>query len=331
MISAIALSPSLDVTYVVDELEGIQRPHSVHRVPGGKALNAARAAAALGARVSAVAVLGAGVGQDVAAGARADGVDVHVVPGAEPTRSCVSVFSRATGQLTEIYERAVQLSAGTAAAAVDTAVGLAAARPGWWFVSGGLPDSAPAGLLADVVHRLHDAGVRVAVDSHGPALRGAVGARPDLVKVNRVEALELVGSAGAGTVGGGGADDAAAPSVPELLAAVHTLTRGLVVVTDGAAGAWATDGERVLRARLTGHTGGFPVGSGDSFLGGLLVALDDGADLAEALALATATGTANAQVPGAAILDPELARRLAGDTEVTPFTVAATIAHRPGA
>lgn len=315
MISALALSPSLDVTYVVDTLDGIQRPLSVHRVAGGKALNAARAAAALGARVSAVAVLGAGSGQDVADGARADGVDVHVVPG-EPTRSCVSIFSRVDGRLTEIYERAVPVSAETAATALDTAVGLAAARPGWWFVSGGLPESAPEGLLADVVRRLHDAGVRVAVDSHGPALRSAVGAGPDLVKVNRAEALELVGGGDGDrdTAEGGGA--AGEPSVPELLAAVRRRTGGLVVITDGAAGAWATDGDRVLRARLAGHTGNFPVGSGDSFLGGLLVALDGGADLAAAMALATATGTANAQVAGAAVLDPALARRLAQEVDV---------------
>ncbi|MEV0951599.1 PfkB family carbohydrate kinase [Promicromonospora sp. NPDC050249] len=319
MISAIALSPSLDVTYVVDELEGIQRPRSVHRVAGGKALNAARSAAALGARVSAVAVLGAGVGQDVAAGARADGVDVHVVPGEEPTRACISIFSAGTGRLTEVYERAVPVSAGEAATALDIAVGLAADRPGWWLISGGLPESAPEGLLADAVRRLRDAGVRVAVDSHGAALRDAVGARPDLVKINRAEALELVG--GAGGVGAGGARGAGEgggePSVLELLAAVHARTGGLVVVTDGAAGAWATDGDQVLRARLTGHTGGFPVGSGDSFLGGLLVALDGGDDLAAAMALATATGTANAQVPGAAILDPDLARRLVQEVQVT--------------
>jgi 1-phosphofructokinase family hexose kinase len=309
VISAIALSPSLDVTYVVDELEGIQRPRSAHRVAGGKALNAARAAAALGARVSAVAVLGAGVGQDVAAGARADGVDVHVVPGTEPTRACVSIFSAGTGRLTEVYERAVPVSAGEAATALDTAVELAADRPGWWLISGGMPEPAPGGLLADAVRRLHDAGVRVAVDSHGAALHDAVGARPDLVKVNRAEALELVG-----------ADQET--SVPELLAAVHARTGGLVVITDGAAGAWATDGDRVLRARLAGHTGGFPVGSGDSFLGGLLVALDGGDDLSEALALATATGTANAQIPGAAVLDPALARRLAPEVRITASNLA---------
>ncbi|NNH54416.1 1-phosphofructokinase family hexose kinase, partial [Promicromonospora citrea] len=131
---------------------------------------------------------------------------------------------------------------------------------------------------------------------------GGPGAAPDLVKVNRAEAGVLVGG------------DA---PVPDLLAAVRERTGGLVVITDGADGAWGTDGDRVLRTTLDGHTGGFPVGSGDSFLGGLLVALDRGDDLAAALALATATGTANAQVPGAAVLDADLARRLAGRVTVS--------------
>lgn len=311
MISALAISPSLDVTYVVDDLDGIQRPLSTHRVPGGKALNAARAATALGATVAVVAVLGAGAGEDVAAGARREGVDLRVVPDESPTRSCVSILARRSGRLTEIYEHAVPVTPGAARAAVDAAVGLAADRPGWAFASGGLPASAPVDLLGDLVARWRAAGARVAVDSHGPALRRAVRARPDLVKVNRGEAVELTGLG-------------ETTPVPELLAAVRALTGGLVVVTDGAAGAWATDGRRLLRAGLPERRGRFPVGSGDSFLGGLLVALDRGDDLARALALATAAGTANAQTPGAAVLDPDLVRRLAPEVALHEERVAAS-------
>ncbi len=303
MISALAISPSLDVTYVVDDLDGIQRPVSTHRVPGGKALNAARAATVLGARVAVVAVLGAGIGEDVAAGARRVGVDLRVVPDETPTRSCISILSRRSERLTEIYEHAVPVTPGVAYAAVDAAVGLAVERPGWAFASGGLPASAPVDLLGDLVRRWRAVGARVAVDSHGSALRSAVRARPDLVKVNRDEAVELTGRA-------------ARTPVPELLTAVRALTGGLVVVTDGAAGAWATDGQRLLRAGLSGRKGSFPVGSGDSFLGGLLVALDRGDDLAGALALGTAAGTANAQAPGAAVLDPDLVRRLTPEVEL---------------
>ncbi len=303
MISALALSPSLDVTYVVDELEGIQRPRDVRRVGGGKALNAARAAATLGARVTAVAVLAGGTGDDVAAGARGDGVEVHVVPGTHPTRTCVSVLAARTGRLTEIYERAVPLGRAEVTAAVDVATGLAARHGGWWLLSGGLPSTVDPATVGDVVRLLGAAGARVAVDSHGAALEGAVEAGPALVKVNRSEAEELL---------------RAVPGTPgaELVTALHARSGAAAVVTDGADGAWAYDGTSVRRARLDGHVGRFPVGSGDSFLGGMLVALDAGSDLADAVALGTAAGTANAQVPGAAVLDPDLVRRLVPDVVV---------------
>jgi len=311
MISALALSPSLDVTYVVDAFEGIQRPRDVRRVGGGKALNAARAAAALGARVRAVAVLGGGAGDDVAAGARADGVDLRAVPGDHPTRTCVSVLAAGNGELTEIYEHAVPVGPATLERAARLAADLAARDGGWWLLSGGLPDSIAPDAVGSLVRRLRAAGARVAVDSHGAALAGAVLEGPDLVKVNRAEAAELLDVP----------EDAPGP---DLVRGLRTRSGGLVVVTDGAAGAWAGDGTSVLRVRLDGHLGRFPVGSGDSFLGGMLVALDAGAPLDEAVALGAAAGTANAQVPGAAVLDPGLARRLARAVavETSPARVA---------
>src|SRR5699024_7589460 len=104
VISAVALSPSLDVTYVVESLQGIQRPLEVHRMAGGKALNATRAAATLGAGVAALTVLGGGSGAMVAEGATAAGVDLEVVDSPHLTRTCVSVLAQDTGMLTEIYE-----------------------------------------------------------------------------------------------------------------------------------------------------------------------------------------------------------------------------------
>ena len=62
--------------------------------------------------------------------------------------------------------------------------------------------------------------------------------------------------------------------------------------------------------------GPYPVGSGDSFLAGLVVALNGGADWPDALALALGAGTANAEAPGAGRLDPVRARKLAGEARV---------------
>jgi fructose-1-phosphate kinase PfkB-like protein len=71
----------------------------------------------------------------------------------------------------------------------------------------------------------------------------------------------------------------------------------------------------VVRATLPGDIDGrYPVGSGDSFLGGWLAATDDGADATDALRLASGCGAANALQPGPGILDPEVARDIAART-----------------
>ena len=58
----------------------IHRPHRVVAVAGGKGLNAARAAALLGADVRAVAPLGGANGTWIAAQLQAAGIDVRRVP-----------------------------------------------------------------------------------------------------------------------------------------------------------------------------------------------------------------------------------------------------------
>jgi len=306
VIVGIALSPSLDVTYVVDRLEGIQRPLEVVRVAGGKSLNAARASMLLGAdRVAASAVLSGGAGADVAAHARAQGLDLRVVDGHVATRTCVSVFDRTTNELTEIYEHAVALDDDEADRALAVAVEAMGSASGWFLASGGLSEH----HARQAMRRVREAGGRIALDTHGAALRAGIAEGPDLVKVNREEAAQVLGCA---------------IDVPadELVSGLHDQLGAAAcraVVTDGADGAWACDGTRVLHATMTGPVGGFPVGSGDSFLGGLATAFDAGASLTGALALATGAGVANAQVPGPGVLDPSLAREVAARVEVRPY------------
>lgn len=306
MIGAVALSPSLDVTYVVRSLHGIQRPLEVHRVAGGKALNAARAAAVLGARVAALAVLGGGSGRVVAEGACADGVRLDVLEGPELTRTCVSILAQDTGELTEIYEHPTPVGRELFDRALAGVPDLLGADPGWCLLSGGVPSDLGERALAEVSQAVRDSGARLAVDSHGPALRAAVAAvPPDVIKVNRREAAELVGMP---------VDTEPA----DLAGALHSMTEGLAVVTDGTAGSVAVDRTGALRAALDGSVGSFPVGSGDSFLGGLLVALDGGQSVADAMRLATATATANAQVPGAARFNAATVDSLLPRVQVTP-------------
>ena len=306
MITVAALSPSLDLTYLLPHY----RTGQMHRTPGpvavagGKALNMARAARALGAEVVVVALLGGTTGQRVAAIARDEGLDVVEVAGGAETRTCISVAAADTDELTEIYGDSPAVPAGVLAEVERVLADRLRERPGWLSVSG----RGPAGSV-DAVPRLvglgRAAGAQVAVDTHGEALPGSVAAGPALVKVNRAEAAEVLGR-------GPDAD------LVTMARDLRERSGGRVVLTDGTAGSVAADGEGVVRVGPPTRRGAYPVGSGDSFLGGLLAALDGGADLATAVRLGTGCAVANALVPGQGHFDPGLARALATEVSLTP-------------
>lgn len=347
----VALSPSIDVTYVVPRLRPgtIHRPREVYRVPGGKGFNVARAAQTLGADVVATGVLGGDSGAWMVAMLGRAGIRIAPVPGAQPTRTCVSIADQSTGTVTEMYEPAPLITARSWSTLLATVVRLCDEHPSWVSLSGSVPPGPVPEALADLVAAAKKAGAKVAVDTHSTALAAAVGAGADLVKVNVKEAAALLGS-GHGT----GYDDPEDPidprgpaqageSAPEATSAsasasgtgephdpvllAHGLLgvspgTGLAIVTAGAEGAVAVSRDGwAVRATLK-TVGDYPVGSGDSFLGGLLAALAASPDdLPAALRLATAAGAANALTPGAGLLDAATARELAGQVALDAVTL----------
>jgi 1-phosphofructokinase family hexose kinase len=298
VITCLGLSPALDVTYGVPVLEpgAIHRPAWKVALPGGKSLNVARAVHALGGRVRAIAPLGGAIGDGIRASLDEDGVLVEPVVVAESTRMCVSVVSDADSAITEFYENVPELD-DTGWAAVASA--LARVHTGWLAVSGSVPP-ARAGSLAEALADAADRGVRLALDLRGEALAACLArTRPELVKVNRAEAEEAVGAG-------------------ELVALARGLrSRGaaVAVVTDGASGSLGMDADGAWRVSSP-PVGRYTVGAGDSFLAGLLLSLDGGVPLPEALRAASAVAAANTVHPGAAVFDPAEIDALAARIEV---------------
>nr|WP_275588542.1 PfkB family carbohydrate kinase [Microlunatus panaciterrae] len=291
----------MDLTYLVESLRlgAIHRPTSVVRCAGGKSLNLARAATAVGADVTVVAILGGQTGTGLARSLAAAGIEVVAVDTPAETRTCVSIAAADTGELTEVYEYAPEIPVAVwQRFAAQTGEALAG-RTGWLAVSGGAPSGLHPTALAELVRLGRRHGVKVAVDSHSAALPAAVDAGPDLVKVNRAEAADLLGLA-------------VETELVRMAEAIRERTGGMVVLTDGDGGAVGVDDQGAVRVGLPPLRGRFPVGSGDSFLGGLLASLDAGGSLAESLALATACGVANALVPGPGQFDPAAVADLRG-------------------
>ena len=162
----------------------------------------------------------------------------------------------------------------------------------WFVVSGSVPQGTDLDRLVGLLTGLREGGAHLAVDTHGPVLPLLVArATPDLVKINRSEAAELV--------------DRDPTDLVELGGAVRDLGVAVLVLTDGADGAVGWDGSGAWRVRTDAAPGGYPVGSGDSFLAGLVGDLSTGAALPDALVTAAAVGAANAAVPGGALFDDD--------------------------
>jgi tagatose 6-phosphate kinase len=223
------------------------------------------------------------------------------------TRSSLSVFDRETRRLTEFYEAGPAAGGEgwerfSAALAELLAQGEGPGPGEWMTISGSMPRGAPDDGYAAVIRSARAAGLRSALDARGTALANALGAGPDVVKINAAEAAELVGGP--------------CSTRAEALAAGRELRRRAGGDGHGAVITRATDG--VLSVGPDGSAwdgrlpawGPYSVGSGDAFLAGLVVALGRGSPWPHALAEGMAAGAANAEQPGAGHLDRERAGQL---------------------
>lgn len=305
MIHALGLAPSLDVVHTVAAVVpgAIHRPTRVVRLAGGKSLNVARALVRLGHPVRALAPLGGPLGDLVAELLAPSGVALVRLATTAPTRMCLSVADEGAGTLTEFYEHAPAADGGELDALEQS---LDAVETGDWLVlSGSVPGGTDLDRLVGLLAGVRARGARLAVDTHGPVLPLLVArATPDLVKINRSEAAELV--------------DRDPADLVELGGAVRELGVAVLVLTDGADGALGWDATGAWRVRTDAAPGGYPVGSGDSFLAGLVGDLAGGAALPDALVTAAAVGAANAAVPGGALFDDQTLADLRTRTRATP-------------
>jgi len=169
VILCLAANPSIDRLFEIDRLRPgeVHRPESFVQVAGGKGVNVARAAAALGAEVQVLAILAGHAGRWLAEELGAAGISVDAVWVEGETRSSLSVADRAGGGLTEFYERGPEVSPGAWAELAALARERSSGRD-WLTVSGSLP----AGASREGYRRL-SAACPLALDSTEPAPSGS--------------------------------------------------------------------------------------------------------------------------------------------------------------
>ncbi|GAA2408955.1 1-phosphofructokinase [Actinomadura vinacea] len=283
MIVTVTLNPSLDRTIEVDVLTRGEmiRARSARLDPGGKGVNVSRALLAGHVTSTAVVTVGGPEGDQLRRLLAAEGLAVRAVPVAGRTRSNVTI-AEPGGVVTKLNEPGGRLS-DAELAEVAEAVAAESAAASWVAGCGSLPPGVPDGIYAELCRRVAAAGIRVAIDSSGPALLAALPARPDLVKPNREELAEAVGRP--------------VDRLADVVEAAHELrARGArgVLVSLGADGALLVDDDGVIAGDAPVERPRSTVGAGDALLAGFLAA---GARGPRALAAALAWGAAAVRLP----------------------------------
>src|SRR4051794_3321048 len=302
---------TIDRTSAIGEM----RPGEVLRVdrvvvtPGGKGLNVARAARALGHRTVLVSFLPGRTGEAAGAMIADEGVKLHIVRCPGELRSTAIIQER-DGRTTVLNEPGPAVGEAEWTA-YERAVQAHLAGHGVLLCSGSVPPGSPPDAYGRLVALAEGAGLTAVVDAAGETLLRALDAGPGLVTPNLAEAEGALGLGG-----GAQAVRSAEDARPRALAAAEALVRQgarAAVVTADAEGAAVLDAggaadwipaPRVAEVRN-------PIGAGDVLAAALAAALERGEALAVAAREGVAAASASVEWPTAGDLDPARMRKLA--------------------
>ena len=285
MVLCVTFNPAVDRTMVVPGFAsgGVLRPQHTLVAAGGKGVNVARAIRVLGGDPVCTGFLAGFSGAFLERSLRDEGIQAQWTWLAEgETRTCVILVDPGSSFTTVVNEPGPSVIAADWARLRDNILH-AAVDTGFVCLSGSLPPNSPLEAFTSLVSDLVAAGKQVWVDTSGAPLTAVARVRGTAIKINNEEAAVLAGQP--------------VHSVEDAVAAarkINPVTGGCVLITIGAWGAVLTDGRETWHAMPPTVTIKSGVGSGDSFLAGLLAALVRGNSLSSALAQATAAGTANA-------------------------------------
>jgi 1-phosphofructokinase len=309
MIVTLTANPSLDRTVALPGplLRGeVQRALSVRQESGGKGVNVSRALVASGLKT--IAVLPGAEADPVLAGLRDGDVPFSALPIGEPLRSNVAL-TEPGGVTTKINEPGPVLNEDQQEALIGLLLDHSRGAS-WVVLAGSLPPGVPVDFYATVTRRLrsiHDGtdAPRIAVDSSGGPLAAAVSGdaagKPDLLKPNAEELVELAAAAGFATHKTAEELEADPEAAAQAAAAVVSSGVGAVLATLGSKGAVLVTADGAWLATHPPVTAVSTVGAGDSSLAGYLLASSQGDAPVDCLRQAVAHGAAAASLPGSTV------------------------------
>ncbi len=316
MILTVTLNPALDRTMIVPHFQTGFRHRATDTVmlPGGRGINVARVAKALGRPVIATGFIGGRKGDQIASDLNDEGILCDFVRVKGESRVSTAVVDPNANEVTEINEQGPEITPDEFAMLHEKLDYLGKAADLVVF-AGSVPPGLRDDCYADLIEHSRRLGLTTFFYAYGEPLRLGIKARPDYVFPKVAEAENIIGYEFSGI------EDRieAAHKIREMGAgsAVLTYRYGCVAVLadDG--------GTRTLIGSVEAADVVSPLGWSDSITGGYAVRMLEGDRPADCLRFGLACGVANVMRYGAGVfwpVDRERAIDLVDLQEVSPET-----------
>jgi 6-phosphofructokinase 2 len=290
-ILTITLNPALDVLTTIDKVSDTHKMRcgAVLKHPGGGGVNVARVLHRLGANCMALYLAGGVTGERHHKLMSAEKVRCHVIPIADETRESFTAHETSSGNDFRFVLPGPHVSASEYEACFDY---VAQHMPRKFLViSGGIAPGVPENFYARLTALAKQHGVRVVIDSNGPALSEALKVGVYLFKPSLRELRDLTGQD--------------LPDEDSQLAAAQQLIQSgqaeIVAVSLGAEGAMIVSASEHWCARSIKVDVQTTIGAGDSFVAAMVWALNRDESLRKAFQFGMASGAAALLAPGTSL------------------------------
>ncbi|USS40549.1 1-phosphofructokinase [Thermococcus aggregans] len=309
MILTVAMNPAIDKTLFVEELKlgATNRAVDVSRNIGGKGINVAKNARALGAEVAVVGFIGEKSKHVFEDYLSSLGIkyDFVIIPNVN-VRENIKLIETSTGQLTEINERGPDVD-HQLFEVLKQKISQYSKQADVTVLSGSLPRGLSASAYKEIITEIRE-NTRVILDASGEALKQGIEASPFMIKPNLQEFSQLLGRD--------------LKEIDEIVAAAKKLIEeygiSVICVSMGARGSVTITPEAAYYAEpLYIEDVKTPVGAGDALVAGFAYGFEKGLDIADAIKIATATASASLMLEDTGPIDLEVFRTLLPRIKIT--------------
>jgi tagatose 6-phosphate kinase len=294
MILAVGLNPCVERIFVIKgfTIGEVNRVERMEHLAGGKGINVARVIKALGGDPIATGFIGGEPADFIERSLEEAGISYDFVRVSAPTRSTYTILDPESGTYTVIAEPGRKVELEDVEAFLDKFQSLLASVR-YVTISGTVPQGVPEDIYLRLVEKANELGKDVILDCGGKLLEEGIKGRPFGIKPNLKEFSAAIGR----EIKGEG-------DLVLELERVLDMGLGFASVTMGKEGAILVTREgrwRVVPPRIKAVN---PIGSGDAFLGGLVLSLERGYGITDAFSFGTACGAAKALVGDSRFFDP---------------------------